>query len=239
MGAEVSQVTRPELFGPNVVPPGFLLHVTVAVLVAGLAVYVKPFPGLHGCRVSIRKLEIHGSFPGMPPNSSVMSIPPSKKPAAGTVLAEPPNFDAYGQLTVMGLVALVAAQAVSLLPRTQDDPGALANCSSRFVSAQGPGGAVVRLPLTIAGSGFFTPLVHAVFHLYTLIVGLTPPLVNAETAKMSPFWCLPGPNVPSLRVPMFCWKNQIPIFESPFTAKRSPPNTNISCPDPEAMYSAA
>ena len=51
MAAEMSQVTRPELFGPNVVPPGFRLHVTVAVLLAGFAVDVKLFEGLQGLAV--------------------------------------------------------------------------------------------------------------------------------------------------------------------------------------------
>jgi hypothetical protein len=53
MSAVVSQVTSPELFGPKVVPPGDLLHVTVAVFDAGFAVDVKLFPGLHGWAVPL------------------------------------------------------------------------------------------------------------------------------------------------------------------------------------------
>src|SRR6266567_2891900 len=105
---------------------------------------------------------------------------------------------------------LTTAQASS--PTLQLTPAVLRKASERFMAAQEAGP-----PLRFA-TGLFCALVQEVSHLYTLIPGLPPPLVNAETEKMSPFECTPGPNDKSLWGPIFCWKNQTPILESPFVA---------------------
>src|SRR5439155_446515 len=134
----------------------------------------------------------------------------------------------------MGPLPLTTAQARS--PVEQVDPVALANCSERLAAAHVAGGKFTSEPPTIAGTGAFAALLQAGSHLYTLIVGLVPPLVNAETAKTSPVLWTSGPKPPPSCASTSFWKNQIPMLESPFTAKRSAPNTKTVEP---FVYSAA
>src|SRR6266849_8442805 len=77
-------------------------------------------------------------------------------------------------------------------------------------------------------------------HWYTLMVEVPPPPLNAETIRMSPGVCTPlkPPLEGPPEIPTFCWKNQIPMLESPFPAKRSAPNTRTLSPSALATYAA-